>query len=365
MNSDAQKQFPSVSIVIPIYNTESYLEECLDSVVNQTLKNIEIICVNDGSTDASLKIIENYAQKDERIIIIDKANSGYGDSMNVGISRASGEYIGIVEPDDYIALDMYSVLYSKASELDLDVIKADYHFVSDEEGSRLLQYQKLTKRKKYYHQILCPGETLETFNFMMNTWSGIYKRSFLEQHGIRHNVTPGASYQDTGFWFQTMMFAKKFYIIDRHFYHYRVDNMNASMHDKGKVYFINQEFAYIRNILEADELLFEKFISIFHYRKFRAYFANYKRIGDEFKLEFLETVAQEMREAEQNGELELKLFDRRSARRVKALMKSPRDFHHSRANKAKLARFFGIYMERAHGKRSLYILWLKVFAFRG
>lgn len=89
-----------VSIVVPIYNVEKYLRQCLDSIVNQTLKNIEIICVNDGSTDNSLKIIQEFADKDSRIKIINKENTGYGNSMNIGFDAAIGEYIGIVESDD-------------------------------------------------------------------------------------------------------------------------------------------------------------------------------------------------------------------------------------------------------------------------
>ena len=93
---------PKVSVIIPVYNVEKYLRQCLDSVINQTLKDIEIICVDDGSTDNCPNILDEYAAKDARIKIIHKKNEGYGKAMNVGISHASGEYIGIVEPDDYI-----------------------------------------------------------------------------------------------------------------------------------------------------------------------------------------------------------------------------------------------------------------------
>ena len=107
---------PKVSIVIPTYNVEQYLKECLDSVINQTLKDIEIICVDDGSTDNSGKILDEYAAKDSRIKVIHKENGGYGKAMNVGIDNATGEYIGIVEPDDYIEFDMYETLYINAKK---------------------------------------------------------------------------------------------------------------------------------------------------------------------------------------------------------------------------------------------------------
>ena len=111
---------PRVSIIIPTYNVETYLKECLDSVANQTLRDIEIICVNDGSTDDSLSILEDYQRKDDRIKIISKPNAGYGHTMNVGFDAATGEYIGIVEPDDYVELDMYETLYNEAIKNDVD-----------------------------------------------------------------------------------------------------------------------------------------------------------------------------------------------------------------------------------------------------
>ena len=95
-----------VSILVPVYNTERFLAECLDSLVGQTLKEIEIICINDGSTDGSLGILQRYAKDDKRIRILNKKNTGYGDSMNVGLSEATGEYIGIVEPDDFVEFDI-------------------------------------------------------------------------------------------------------------------------------------------------------------------------------------------------------------------------------------------------------------------
>ena len=105
---------PLVSIVVPVCNVEKFLGECLDSVINQTLKEIEIICVDDGSTDHSLEILREYEKKDSRIIVITKPNSGYGNTMNVGTDAASGEYVGIVESDDYVKENMFEILYKTA-----------------------------------------------------------------------------------------------------------------------------------------------------------------------------------------------------------------------------------------------------------
>lgn len=117
---------PKVSVIIPVYNVEQYLEECLGSVCGQTLKEIEIICVNDGSADACPKILEAWAVKDRRIKVLHQENKGYGRAVNRGIETAIGDYVGIVEPDDYIQPEMMEALYVSAVQNDVDLVKADF-----------------------------------------------------------------------------------------------------------------------------------------------------------------------------------------------------------------------------------------------
>ena len=120
-------EMPKVSIIVPVYNMERYLGKCLDALTKQTLSDIEIVAVNDGSTDSSPNILRTYAEKDPRIRIIDKPNSGYGASMNRGIDEARGEYVGIVEPDDYPDLVMFDKLYKAAKKHNCDLIKCNYY----------------------------------------------------------------------------------------------------------------------------------------------------------------------------------------------------------------------------------------------
>ena len=107
---------PKVSIIVPTYNVEQYLVECMESITHQTLEDIEVIVINDGSTDGSLEILKRYAAKDSRITIVDKENGGYGIGMNIGLDKATGEYIGIVEPDDFVPVNMFGDLYNIAKE---------------------------------------------------------------------------------------------------------------------------------------------------------------------------------------------------------------------------------------------------------
>ena len=111
-----------VSVIVPVFNVEEYLSTSLDSILNQTLKDIEIICINDGSTDASLDILENYAKKDARIKIISKKNEGQGIARNIGLDNAQGEFIAFVDSDDFIKEDMLEKSYKKSVSKNLDLV---------------------------------------------------------------------------------------------------------------------------------------------------------------------------------------------------------------------------------------------------
>ena len=126
-----------ISVIIPIYNVEKYLAQCLASVQAQTYANLEIICVNDGSTDGSLAILEAHASQDERITIVDKSNAGYGAACNLGLAGAHGDWISIVEPDDYLEPNTYEMLLAKADALGgnacVDIVRSAYWRVFDGE----------------------------------------------------------------------------------------------------------------------------------------------------------------------------------------------------------------------------------------
>lgn len=322
-----------VSIIIPIYNVEQYLRECLDSVVNQTLKDIEIICVNDGSTDNSLNIIKEYANNDNRIKIIDKQNSGYGDSMNKGLDAATGEYIGIVEPDDFVAKDMYEVLYNKAKEYNVDLIKADFYRFTGNLDTLCLNYNKLDYTGMYYNKVVNPQEDLTPFNFIMNTWSGIYNRQFLEKYHIRHNTTPGASFQDNGFWFQTFTRATKIYFLDKPLYMNRRDNINSSVKSKDKVYCMKDEYDFIWDYLNKNPELKEKFIGVYYYKKFHNYIFNFNRIDIKFKKEFLQLFSKEFKIAQKRNEIDYTLFLPSDVKKLKRIINNPMKFYRKSLSK--------------------------------
>lgn len=313
-----------VSIILPIYNVSQYLRECLDSVVRQTMKEIEIICVNDGSTDDSLDIINEYAARDERIVVITGPNGGYGKAMNKGLDRATGEYVGIVEPDDYVSLTMFEDLYNIAKDNDLDFVKADfYRFGRNEKRDMDMKYVALDSTGTRYGEVLYPNQDPSLIKFVMNTWAGIYRRAFLEEYHIRHNETPGASYQDNGFFFQTTVYGRRAMIINQPYYRNRRDNPNSSVNSKEKVYCANVEYDYIKDIIMRDEQLWERFKSMYNWKKFQNCMFTINRIGEQFKYEYLQRMSAEFKRAFTLGEFTKDTFTPLEWSKLSLIMNKP------------------------------------------
>ena len=323
---------PKVSIIVPTYNVEAYLVECMEGITNQTLEDIEIICINDGSTDGSLAILKSYAEKDKRIVLVDKENGGYGIGMNIGMSLATGEYIGIVEPDDFVPVNMFGDLYKIAKENDLDFVKADfYRFERATNGDMFLTYNHLDRKNQYYNQVFDPSHTPEAIRFIMNTWSGIYRKAFLDEHNIRHNETPGASFQDNGFWFQTFAFAKRGMVIDKPYYMNRRDNPNSSVKNVQKIYCINAEYDHIRDILIEYPETWERFKTYYTLKRFHNSVATLRRISNEFKRDYVERFSKEMKRARDLGEMDEELFTAAERDNLHLLMNQPAVYYKLKA----------------------------------
>ena len=319
---------PKVSVIIPVFNVENYLEDCLDSVVGQTLQEIEIICINDGSTDNSLHILQRYAQTDSRIILIDKPNEGYGKGVNDGMDMASGKYIGIVEPDDFIKPDMYEVLYLAAEENALDFVKSDfYRFETGNAGKYLMTRAALTSDPKAYNCVFNPSADPDCLLYDMHTWTGIYRRSFLVEHAIRHNTTPGAAYQDTGFWFQTFIYGRRAMLLDQAFYQKRKDNPGSSVNDPKKIYTIWKEFDFIREILARDSVIWNQFKYAYWRAKYYGYMMRLNRIAASLRPEYIRRMQAEFRQGIQAGEIDLTGFPAGDRRILQSLLDSTLKFH--------------------------------------
>ena len=322
-----EMQNVKVSIVVPIYNVEKYLDQCLNSIRRQKLKDIEIICVDDGSKDNSLAIIRKYAAKDPRIVVITKPNKGYGNTMNMGMDAAKGEYIGIVESDDYVDSHMFYDLYNLAKKHDAEIVKSDYIEFSTEK-TKSFDYIHTVTIPDFYNRIVNAEESEDIFHFRMNTWTGIYKTSFIRKNCIRHNETPGASYQDNGFWFQTLSLSKRIYFTDKAYYYYRQDNPNSSINNKGKVFCMCDEFDYIRKFVDINDEVKAKYLKVFLVKKYFNYFYTYKRIADEFKIDFLTRFAKEFNDSYFAKEFDETLMAESEMIKLWRIMRDPKQFYY-------------------------------------
>lgn len=322
-----------ISVLLPIYNAEKFLSKSLGEVLNQTLKDIEFICINDGSTDSSLKMIKDYAGKDERIVVIDKDNHGYGESMNQGLNVAKGKYIAILEPDDFVDNTMYETLYDLAEKYNADVVKSNYY-----------EYETKTDNNTYLEVLEgLPYETL--INAHLNKsiihmrpciWSAIYKREFLEKNHIRFNETPGASYQDTAFAFKVWVSAERVIFTKDAFLHYRIDNDNSSVNSSGKIFSICDEFQAMQSFLNLNYKWRDEYSGILQVLKLDSYLWNLGRITSEYKEVFFDQMALEFLKAKYEGFLDKQLFDDGRWKQVENIIDT-----YMNKNKSLLQKIFG------------------------
>ena len=215
-----------VSVIIPVYNAEKYLEKCIESVVNQTLKDIEIILINDGSTDGSEEICKKYLS-DERVIYYSKENEGLAAARQDGIERASGEYIGFVDSDDWLEPDMYEKMYAAAKSNNSDVVycnglvNEDGHRFSPEMPSGPYDREKIV-REVLPKSLAYITEKGDKRSIRWSNCFRIYKRTFLEEHNIAFDRRFRRS-QDSQLTYEAMLYAQNFYYLgDDYLYHNRV-----------------------------------------------------------------------------------------------------------------------------------------------
>lgn len=294
---------PQISVLVPVCNVEAYLEQCLDSLISQTFQDMEIICIDDGSTDRSGQMLDRYAEADFRIKVVHKINTGYGSSMNMALDYATGEYIAILESDDYAEPDMLQQLYAVAVEQNVDVVKADYYHYSD---GKDVFCNRLSNEVK--GQILRPENNPRILNLADSIWSCLYRRSFLVEHGIRFHETPGASYQDISFALQVWLHAQSVYFIETPVLHYRRDNPGASMNNPAKLFCVFDEYEWVEDKFhdywQGNSELERYFIA----SKYRDYFNHYFRVGVQYQYALLLRLKEAFQEDLERGRVEAAAF---------------------------------------------------------
>ena len=315
---------PKVSVILPVYNASKYVREALDSVINQTLRDIEIICINDGSTDNSLEILEEYAQKDARIRIINKENSGYGATVNIGIREATGEYIAIFEPDDILELNIYEILYSEALKYNLDVVKCNYNnYLSQKNKRRRSGLVLRTARRG----VFSPKDNLKIFTCHSSVWAGIYRKKFLEENNIFFLETPGASYQDMSFTFKVLAKSERIKLLKDALLNYRIDNPNSSVNNPSKVYCVKDEYDELTKFLDSNKDLKKIYNTQKLVNQYRAYLWNLRRLDTSLQKDFLLSYSQEFSNFYKSKEIKLDFFKSINALDFYLLLNSPNKFY--------------------------------------
>lgn len=210
---------PKLSIIIPVYNVEKYLPKCLGSILEQPFKDLEVICVNDGSTDGSLDVLQKIKKNDDRVVIIDKKNEGSGIARNIGLSTAQGEYVYFIDSDDWLEDDALAKIIAKADELQTDILVfggLSYYNGKGQNGA----YSKNKLPKKYFGKVVSAKDIKKgIFKFPSTAWTKLYRRSFLIKNEIKfQNIRAG---QDQLPFFHSMITADRIAILPENIYCYQ------------------------------------------------------------------------------------------------------------------------------------------------
>ena len=258
-----QKETHKISIVIPVYNVEKYLRECLDSILNQTLTDIEIICINDGSTDNSLQILEKYASKDERIKIINQENKGLACARNTGINNATGKYIFFLDSDDYLLPNIIDKLYDEAQIYDVDILMSKCKAFADNDSNNDYTNKRVADLNKYldYKEASNIKVTKENFITVINNYpcvscGSLYKLDFLNKNDLRF-IDKKVIHEDNGFFLKTFSMLPRvtFLNIDSIMYRVRFNSIsyesckkeNKNKQDEQLKIIIQDALNYIRD----------------------------------------------------------------------------------------------------------------------
>ena len=295
-----------VSVLTPICNVERYLPQCLDSLLAQDVENVEFICLNDGSTDASADILRDYADRDDRIVAVNKPNSGYGATMNLGIDMARGDYIAIVESDDFIEPKMLSRLLRLAKKHDCDLVKCNYYAHYDGRDHRFANF-----KGHPYGKPFDPADDPRIICTVPAIWTALYRSSMLERENIRFRETPGAAFQDAAFTLKVWFAARRCALVRKPLLHYRMDNPDSSsVSVSDKPFLVCDELEDAEKYLRARPDRAEAFLPWFFVDKLGKYRWCYERVVPERKAEFARIMHDEYALASKTGELDPGLFEK-------------------------------------------------------
>ncbi len=263
-------QNAKISVIMPSYNVIDYIIECMDSVVNQSFKDLEIICIDANSTDGTLDVLKVYEKNYPNITLLISDKKSYGYQMNTALKHATGDYIAVVETDDYIDTKMYEILYDNSMDGTIDIVKSNFYHLND--ANKNHPYTNIDKAKDKLADVKESFNLKDNINFLNghpSIWAGIYRRAFLEENNITFFEEPGGGWVDNPFFYETAIVAKTIMYVNIPLYYYRESNMESSSHT-----FTDYSIP-MRRVLDIFEILkkhdyYDKDVMIkFYYRLFR------------------------------------------------------------------------------------------------
>lgn len=297
MIAKREKTLTCVSIIIPSFNSALYIRQCVESVLAQTLLAIEVICVDAKSTDGTQEILEQYAAHDKRLRIIHSEKKSYGYQVNLGIQAAQGEYIAIVETDDYIDSAMYESLYSNVMEdQHPDFIKSGFYVFA------CLEQENIYWSDDFWDVLETRGAVINLneqrhlgVQDINHIWSAIYRRDFLLEKGIQLHESPGASYQDLSFSMLVGLLADTAIFLRDRYYFYRIDNKNSSVRSADKWRCVIEEFQYTKEELSRRNKYSQEIEQLVWRQKPEIFYWNALRLPTKERGKFLAEIQQELK----------------------------------------------------------------------
>ena len=295
-----------VSVLTPIYNHKiEYVRECLESLRAQTMQDIEFILIDNGATDESKALISEFEQSDSRFRVIHlKENQGYGGAMNAGLDAAKGDYIGIVESDDWVEPEMFEKLYGIATDTNSDIVKCLFKSHYRDKTNILVRFDN-----QLYNRILNPDDVPDYINKYCSFWTAIYKKQLLIENNIKFDILPQPSAEDLMFTIKTYICSKKLYIIPDELYNYRSDNPNSSIRKRGiQIYNTFKLFDKLSEFIENNEKLnLPRNWYLKNYREFLSAYWTYtdKNIKIQNELFFVLLISKKFRKNLKNNRVKL------------------------------------------------------------
>ena len=310
---------PKVSVIVPIYGVEKYLRQCVDSILAQTLKEIEVILVDDGSPDGCPAIVDEYAAKDSRVIAVHQENGGYGRAVNHGIDLAKGEYIGIIESDDWIEPTMYEKLYRNAEENGSDLVKAQFYIYN---SAKSPADKLFDNRMQTLHDapdgVFSIEEWPKLFIYHASIWANLYRAGFLKN--VRLIETRSASYQDFPFMCECYCRAQFISVVKEPLVHYRMEEgqQSSTIRRDERLLLMADQCMNGREILKRYGK-FEALKDEFHFHAYAACAGFYRNVHWKHKLAYMRRIRTMMSES---GDISLNPYLTSSDRRVIRHIKS-------------------------------------------